>query len=247
MRGREVIAPLQLGVVAAINRFPVKSMHAEPLDQAELRWTGLAGDRQYAFVRSANRSRFPWLTGREVSDLVLHRPRFPDPADPAAGPPMVTTPDGAEYAVADTALADRLTAAAGEGVHLMHLGKGCQDAMPVSVVATETLRRLEAGFGSPLGLPRFRINLVIDAGANNGRETDWCGRTLRFGADGPSLVLSVGIQRCSMVTIDPATAERDPTVLRMVARDFDNQIGAYGTAVRLGVIRVGDMVWLDRG
>lgn len=237
----------QLGVVTAINRYPVKSMHAEPLDQAELRWTGLLGDRQYAFVRSDNRSRFPWLTGREVSDLVLHRPRFPNPAEPAAGPPSVTTPDGVEYELADPALAERLAAAAREPVHLMHLGKGCQDAMPVSVVATETLRRLEAGFGGALGLARFRINVVIEADPAMGRETDWCGGTLRFGSAGTTLVLSVGIQRCAMVTIDPATAERDPSVLRMVARDFDNQIGAYGTAVQLGLIRVGDAVWLDRG
>lgn len=241
------MASVQLGVVAAINRYPVKSMHAESLDQAELRWTGLAGDRQYAFVRSANRSRFPWLTGREVSDMVLHRPRFPDPTDPAAGAPVVVTPDGAEYALADPALAERLAAAAGEPVHMMHLGKGCQDSMPVSVVATETLRRLEASFGGPLGLPRFRINIVVDSGSAHGRETDWCGGTLRFGTDGPALVLSVGIQRCSMVTIDPTTAQRDPSVLRMVAREFDNQVGANGTAVRLGVVRVGDAVWLDRG
>ncbi len=240
------MASMRLGVVTAINRYPVKSMHAEPLDQAELRWTGLAGDRQYAFVRSGNRSRFPWLTGREVSDLVLHRPRFPDPANIPAQAPVVTTPDGAEFALADPALADRLAQAAGEPVHMMHLGKGCQDAMPVSVVATETLRQLEAGFGAPLGLARFRINVVIESDPALGRETDWCGGTLRFGDAGPSLVMSVGIQRCSMVTIDPATATRDPSVLRMVARDFDNQIGAYGTALHLGMLHVGDTVWLDR-
>lgn len=240
------MASIRLGVVTAINRYPVKSMHAEPLERAELRWTGLLGDRQYAFVRSDNRSRFPWLTGREVSDLVLHRPRFPDPANIPAQPPVVTTPDGAEFALADPALADRLATAAREAVHVMHLGKGCQDAMPISVVATETLRRLEERFGGALGLARFRINIVIDAGTANGRETDWCGGTLRFGADGPALVLSVGIQRCAMVTIDPATATRDPAVLRMVAQDFDNQVGAYGTATRLGTVGVGDEVWLDR-
>lgn len=241
------MASVQLGVVTGINRYPVKSMHAEPLTQAELRWTGLLGDRQYAFVRSQNRSRFPWLTGREVSDLVLHRPRFPDPANIPAEPPIVVTPDGTEFALADPGLAERLSQAAGEQVHVMHLGKGCQDAMPVSVITTQTLRQLEAGFGAELGVARFRINIVIESDPSHGRETDWCGGTLRLGADdGPSLVLSVGIQRCAMVTIDPATAERNPSVLRVVARDFGNEIGAYGTAVRLGIVRVGDAVWLDR-
>lgn len=238
----------ELGTVTAINRYPVKSMHAEPLASAELRWTGLLGDRQYAFVRSANRSRFPWLTGRDISGMVLYRPRFADPANPAAEPPRVTTPDGADHAVTDPALLDRLAAEAGEAVHLMHLGKGCQDAMPVSVVATETLRRLEEARSGPIGLDRFRINLVIEASPGAGRETDWLGGTMRFGdpEDGPTLVLGSGVARCAMVTIDPVTAERDPSVLRMVAQDFDNEIGAYGTATRLGVISVGDRVWLGR-
>lgn len=234
-----------IGEVITINRYPVKSMRGERLEEAELRWTGLIGDRQYAFVRESNSSRFPWLTGREVADLVRHAPRFPDPANIPATPPAVTTPDGASFALDDPALRERLARAAGEGVRLMHLGKGCQDAMPVSVVATETLCRLESRFGAPLGLDRFRINIVIEADPAHGRETDWLGRVLRFGADGPTLSLGCGIQRCSMVTIDPATAERDAAVLRMVARDFDNQVGAYGSAGRLGVIRRGDPVFLD--
>jgi uncharacterized protein YcbX len=235
----------KIGEVIAINRYPVKSMRGEALEQAELRWTGLIGDRQYAFVRETNSSRFPWLTGREVADLVRHTPRFPDAANIPATPPVVTTPDGETYTLDDPALRDRLALAAGERVRLMHLGKGCQDAMPVSVVAIETLRRLEARFGAPLGLDRFRINIIIDADPVHGRETDWLGRTLRFGADGPMLGLGCGIQRCSMVTIDPATAERDAAVLRMVARDFNNEVGAYGSAARLGVIRRGDQVFLE--
>jgi uncharacterized protein YcbX len=71
---------------------------------------------------------------------------------------------------------------------------------------------------------------------------------MRFGdaEAGPTLVLGSGVVRCAMVTIDPVTAERDPSVLRMVAQDFNNEVGAYGTATRLGVISVGDRVWFGR-
>ncbi len=239
----------ELGVVAAINRFPVKSMHAESLRSAALGWTGLLGDRQYAFVRGTNRSRFPWLTGRDISELVRYRPYFADPAAPTAEPPRVTTPDGVDHAITDPALVAHLAALAGEPVHLMHLGKGCQDSMPVSVVATETLRRVESAHGAPVGLDRFRINLIIEADPGHGRETDWMGGVLRFGeaANAPRLMLAGGVPRCAMVTIDPVSATRDPSILRTVAQDFANEIGIYGTAGRLGVIVAGDRVRLDRG
>jgi uncharacterized protein YcbX len=40
-----------VGIVAALARYPVKSMAGEPLAQAELRWNGVHGDRQYSFYR----------------------------------------------------------------------------------------------------------------------------------------------------------------------------------------------------
>jgi hypothetical protein len=54
-----------VGRVAGLWRFPVKSMAGEQLDEAELGWHGLAGDRRWAFVRGDTpRSGFPWLTIR---------------------------------------------------------------------------------------------------------------------------------------------------------------------------------------
>ncbi len=241
------MARTEIGVIDAIARYPVKSMGAEPLLSAELMWVGLHGDRQYAFVRSGNRSRFPWLTARDVSDLVLHKARYGDPDDPRNAPARVTTPDGQDYAIDDPALAERLSSAAGESVSLIQVGRGCFDAMPVSVVSTTTLAALETARGGAVGLERFRINLVIRAAPAAGRETNWLGGTLTFGAS-PSaarVLLGWAIPRCAMVTVDPATAERDPSVLRLVARDFANEVGAYGSVAMTGTIQVGDRVWLD--
>ncbi len=39
-----------VGRVAALRRYPVKSMAAEELDAVEVSWHGLAGDRRWAFV-----------------------------------------------------------------------------------------------------------------------------------------------------------------------------------------------------
>ena len=234
-----------IGVVAALYRYPVKSMQGEALQSAELRWIGLNGDRQYAFYRAANRSRFPWLTGRELPELVRHVARYADPADPRKSPLRVTAPDGAVFDVGDEALRRRLSDAAGEEVRLLQVGRGTFDSGPVSVIATATEARLDGAFGAPLGTRRFRPNIVI---RSDKPETDWLGGTLVFGdrADSARLRLNRAIERCSFITIDPDTAAKDPRVLRMVAQDFGNQVGAYGATDADGTIAIGDRVRLVR-
>ncbi|HEU0079203.1 MAG TPA: MOSC N-terminal beta barrel domain-containing protein, partial [Longimicrobiaceae bacterium] len=86
-RGREV------GRVAALWRYPVKSMAAEALESVEVSWNGLAGDRRWAFVRGGmERSGFPWLTIRERSELGLYRPRWAEPERPDGSAVLVRTP-----------------------------------------------------------------------------------------------------------------------------------------------------------
>ena len=56
----------QVGRVVGLWRYPVKSMGAEELAEAEVSWHGLAGDRRWAFIRNGVvHSGFPWLTLRE--------------------------------------------------------------------------------------------------------------------------------------------------------------------------------------
>jgi uncharacterized protein len=235
----------EIGTVAALWRYPVKSMQGEPLQSVELRWTGLNGDRQYAFYRAADRSRFPWLTGRTVPELVRHVARYDNPADPRKSPLRVTTPDGATFEAHDEALHKRLSKAAGEAVHVLQVGRGTFDSGPVSVIATATEARLDSAFGASLGTRRFRPNIVIKS---DRPETEWLGATLVFG-DQPKparLRLNRPIERCSFITIDPDTAAKDPRVLRMVAQDFDNQVGAYGATDADGTIAIGDRVRVVR-
>lgn len=227
-----------VGRVVEIVRYPVKSMAGERLIEAELDWQGIEGDRQYAFHHIGDGSRFPWLTGRDVPDLVRHIPRFRDPAMPKTSPVEVETPDGRRLALDGEELREAL----GVDTALMQLGRGCYDAMPVSVVTTATHAALEGTHGAALDRRRFRSNIVIEADV---RETEWRGRRIAFDA-GAELLLADGIPRCAMVTIDPDTAERQPKVLRTVAQAFDNRIGIYGSPARVGLVREGDIVRISR-
>lgn len=232
-----------IGRVAALWRFPVKSMAGEPMEAAELGWAGIRGDRQYAFLRHGSLSRFPWFTGRDANGMLLYRAAYRDPADPKLSPIDVTTPEGETLPIDAEELRERLGEEGGMAVDLVRSGRSFFDAMPVSIVTTATHRELDVACGAAIDPRRFRINVVIDS---DGRESDWAERMLAFGdADaGPQMIVHYPIDRCVMVTIDPDTATRAPAVLKTVVRDFGNRIGIYASPARIGTIRVGDEVRL---
>ena len=77
-----------IGKVESLWRYPVKSMRGEQLEQSYLGFSGVYGDRLYAFRDKSAPEGFPFLTGREQEQLLLYQPRFRHPED-AALPPNV--------------------------------------------------------------------------------------------------------------------------------------------------------------
>ena len=229
-----------VGRVAALWRYPVKSMAGEALDGVEVSWPGLAGDRRWAFIRAGQvRSGFPWLTIREQPELAHYRPRFAEPDRPNASPVLVRTPGGGELDVADPALAAEL----GPGVRAIKQDRGVFDTKPLSLLSTQTLAGLGRLVGADLAAERFRPNLLVEADAGEFPEDAWVGRVLRIGA--LRMRVDQRDQRCVMVTIDPVTLVRNPVILRAIARDRDARVGVYGTTVEPGRVTVGDPVELE--
>lgn len=230
-----------VGHVAALTRFPVKSMAGEPLTQAEVDWQGIEGDRQHAFVRAANGSRFPWLTARQVPAMALYVARYADPANPKRSAVEVRTPDGAVQPLHDPQLLARLGEAAGEPAALIQIGNGVYDSMPISIQTSGGHRALEAAHGAAIDPRRFRINIAIESEM---APELWQGMRLAFGDDADGAVLQGAdpIDRCVFVTIDPDTGAKDPTILRTLARSFANRYGLYTAIARPGMIRLGDAI-----
>lgn len=236
----------QVGVVKAIYRYPVKSMGGESLSAANLRWSGVDGDRQYAFYRATNTSRFPWFTGRTLPALVTYSARYLDVEDPRHSAVSVCGPEG-EWSVDDPDLRDRLSRAAGQEIRLIQVGRGTFDSMPISVLSTATLDMVEAKCAREVDGRRFRANILVETKSGPaGRETNWVGRTLVFGdrPDATMMRANLPIDRCVMVTIDPDSGVRDPAILRCVVEDFGNEIGVRGATEAMGMIAVGDAVRL---
>lgn len=232
----------RVGRVVGLWRYPVKSMAAEPLPAVDVSWHGLAGDRRWAFVRDGLvRSGFPWLTLRERSDLNHYRPSFVDPAQPDKSRTVVRTPSGTEFDVADPALAAELWP---DGARVIKQDRGCFDSFPLSVVTTQTISTLGNAVGATLDAKRFRPNILVEsADGSPFREDAWLGCVLRIG--GLRMRIDKRDSRCAVITIDPVTTERNPDVLRTVARERQGCIGVYGTTVTPGRIAVDDPVVLE--
>ena len=232
---------MRIGRVAGLWRYPVKSMAAEALDEVLVSWHGLAGDRRWAFVRPGiPRSGFPWLTIRELPEMSHYRPYFRNPKRPDASSTIVRTPAGEEFEVVDPAFAGTL----GDGVRVIKQNVGVFDAMPLSLLTTQALAALGEFAGADLDPLRFRPNLLIDAAGDLAFPEDgWCGAVLRVG----ELLMRVDRrdERCVLVNVDPATTERDPNILRAIARERDACLGVYGTTVTPGRVAVDDAVYLD--
>lgn len=232
----------QVGRVAGLWRYPVKSMAAEALAAVDVSWHGVAGDRRWAFVRDGvAKSGFPWLTIRERNDMHHYRPSFVEPERPDKSPTVVRTPSGAVLEVTDPALAAELRP---EGVRVIKQDRGIFDTLPLSLITTQTIARLGEMVDARLDVARFRPNLLVEVDDDVPfAEDGWLGCVLRIG--GMRMRVDKRDARCVVITIDPATTERNPAILRTVAREREGCLGVYGSIVEPGRVAVHDPVVVE--
>lgn len=245
---------MELGRISAIFRYPVKSMAGELLDVANLSWYGIEGDRRSAFRRLNDKSGFPWLTASKLPQLLLYKPFGLDSNSAELLPTHVRTPDGKEYELRSDELREEISSRYGNDVELMNLKHGIFDEACISVISLGTVHSVarESGRGEDLcDLRRFRPNVVIETDNGEPFEEDrWVGRTLMFGEgnSGAPPMAAIGVtmrdERCVMVNLDPDTAERDSEVMKTVVRMNENYAGVYGTVIKAGELRVGQVVTL---
>ena len=258
-----------VGTVESLWRYPVKSMRGEHLESAFAGFSGIYGDRIFAFHDTGAPAGFPYLTGREREQMLLFQPRFrdaararkPDNQDEAeALPPGVTpvyadtadlmvdvqTPDGATLAIDDPALIRLLSEGLRERhqLRLTRSQRSLTDCRPVSLFSKQTVQQIGDEMGMTLDKRRFRANIYLDLGSGEGFAEDrFVGHALRIG-DKVVLAVTDRDPRCKMITLDPNTAEQNPEVMKRVARTHDGKAGVYAAVLVEGTIRTGDQVSL---
>jgi uncharacterized protein YcbX len=244
--------PIEIGQVEAIFRYPVKSMRGESLEAANLGWHGLDGDRRLAFRRINDRSGFPWLTASKLPELVLFTPLrreggAREDSDQGNLPSHVRTPDGEEMPVFGEDLAAAVGRRYGAPVEMMQLKHGIFDDASLSVIASATVREITRLAGQSPDVRRFRPNVVVRLlRPAPFQEDEWLGGVLSFGEgdDAPAIAVTVHDVRCSMVNLDPDTANPAPEVLKAAVRANQNNAGIYGTVTRIGRLAVGQSIFL---
>jgi uncharacterized protein len=231
-----------IGRVVGLWRYPVKSMAPEPVSDIDVSWHGFSGDRRWAFIRNeAVLSGFSWLTLRERADMNQYRPAFVDPSLPDKSPLVVHSPSGRTFDVTDPALAEELYPS---GTRAIKQDRGIFDTFPLSLVTTQTLERLGEMTGTRLDAERFRPNILVEtADGTPFAEDGWVGSVLSIG--GLRMRVDKRDGRCAVITIDPETAQRDPAILKTVAREREGCIGVYGTTVMPGRIVLNDAVSIE--
>jgi uncharacterized protein YcbX len=115
------------------------------------------------------------------------------------------------------------------------------DLAPMHLLTTASLATLAARTpGTQFDRRRFRPNLLLEpvAGASGLVENDWVGRTLRVG--GAVFAITIPAMRCSMTTQAVDELPKDPSVLRTIVRDANQNLGVYATVAQPGAVAVGD-------
>lgn len=205
---------MELGTIAALWRYPVKSLRAEPLERATVLADGLAGDRTAALVVET-------------------------PTHARAGKPYRGKESAQLHLTADPETAATYAADANVMVTLDRGQPRWFDARPVSLLFDLWVRDVEALVGEQLDPLRWRPNLYVRAAPDFARrEPALVGATLRAG--GVVLRVVDTIRRCVTPTYDVATGEPLPLVLEAVAAQRANVAGVYCEVIVPGEVALGD-------
>lgn len=237
-----------IGEIAALYRYPVKSMRGDTLEAADLGWHGIDGDRRFALRRAGDHSGFPWLTASKLRELILFTPERHAPAGAADAPTHVRTPDGRTFPLASDELAADIGQRHGTPVELLHLKHGAFDDASVSVITSASVDEIGRLAAVPPDPRRFRPNLVIATShARPFQEDAWLGGVLTFGQgpDAASVHITHPDERCAMVNLDPDSAQSSPEVLKAIVRAHGNMAGVYGSVTRCGRLTVGQPVFFE--
>jgi len=234
----------RVGVIRMLARYPVKSMRGEAYASLPLTLQGFEEDRRYAFVQAESRSAFPWLTARQMPELLLWQTSVEKPGAPDVAV-TVTTTSGESFPVASSELRQAIENRFGKPVFLLRNNRGSFDVANVSLISEQTVQRIAEESQTEANPWRFRPNVLVNLeGGAAFEELKWVGRVLRLGDKARIAVIKVD-ERCVMITLDPTTGQPAPQILKSVAQQHNNCAGVYATVLTVGEVHTGDGIHLE--
>jgi hypothetical protein len=247
--------------VKAIYTAPVKSLGLQSPDTVRVDSRGIVGDRRFYLINQQGRL----LTQREMGKLVQVQARyitgpdrlklvFPDGSvvegEPELGRAIGTVVWGRRVQghIVDGGWNEALSEFCGQPVFLVAPDSPGEayDEFPISLLSQESVEYLGQRSENSLVLDsrRFRPNFLLEGCAPH-QEDSWLGGIVQIGAEA-RIQLVAPDPRCSIVTQDPNTGERDIDTLSLI-RSYrpgarTAYFGVYGIVEHPGTVSVGDTV-----
>ncbi|MBD2231288.1 MOSC domain-containing protein [Phormidium tenue] len=260
-----------IGTVESLWCYPVKSMRGVEMPEIFMGFSGIYGDRCYAFKSSTARKGFPYLNANVQQKMLQCSPQYRYP-ERASKPPNLTeaasiapgvtpansdpedmlldvvTPAGKTISVDDPELIQLLSEGLDEKTQLklVRSDRALTDCRPISLISLSTIRQIESECSIPIDKRRFRANVYFDFVSDESgfAEDNFVGRRLRIGSTATVMVLERD-PRCKMISLDPDTGEHNPEVSQKVAQANDNFAGLYCAVLVEGVLKKGDSIKLE--
>ena len=117
------------------------------------------------------------------------------------------------------------------------------DAYSVNLLTTASLNKMATFNPAALwDVKRFRPNFLIETaqGVEDLMESAWAGQTVRLGT--VELKGEIPCARCGMTTHAQDGLPKDPSVLRSIVKDADQNLGLYASVSKSGSVSVGESV-----
>jgi uncharacterized protein YcbX len=247
----------EVGTVAQVWRYPVKSPHGARVDSLDLAPGGAVGDRTLAVVDPVAGK---VLSAKRYADLFMASARLDGERV------VLTLPDGSEHAADDPdvhralsdwlGLAVRLEPPPVDGVFPMEMYSGMSDEdSPVfdwpgppgtwldladaHWLTTASLAAItEAHPGGEWDVRRFRPTALIEATASGFAEEAWT--SIEAGTVGSEVLMAT--PRCSMPSRAQPGLGRDKAIGTTIRDANSNNLGVYASVTQSGTVRVGDSV-----
>jgi uncharacterized protein len=233
-----------LGIVKEIFRHPVKSFQGERIAEAEIGAFGMIGDRTHVFINHSRENKH--LSAKQKPALLAYSAKYSG-EEPGDAELLVTSPAGRSFAW-DGDLLDEVRKVTGLELSMSRYPLdddrlAAVDAEPILIVTEESLAALEAMHGQTMDMRRFRPNFVVGSGEGGGPvEFGWVGSRIRIGS--AEFEITQQCERCMMVTVDPASLNMDPAILKRIVSELDGCFGVYAQVKTPGRVAVSDTVHL---
>ncbi|MBU0739777.1 MAG: MOSC domain-containing protein [Alphaproteobacteria bacterium] len=239
----------KIGRVREVWRYPVSSLGGEALASITVSPEGIEGDRRFAL--------FDPDTGLAAAPEKETRWRpalFITASQPPTGLPVLRFADGAEHALDDSALPDRLAehfgfpaaiGLVGSGDYRFPVVSNRYAPAPLHLLTTASVSALAAVTGlPPLDARRFRPSVLIETEDDEGFiENDWVGHMVRIGE--ADIRVTEASRRCGMTLVAQPGMAEDPDVLRSIMRHNKRNLGVYATPAAPVTLSVGDPVYAE--